>query len=107
MEYLELLSVVQDTTAKEALEMKMEGMQAAFELSERENKNKALNNENKKRKQKDHTVYQTGFDPIPEQKKEIRQYIPPQSHPWKLESFKRYLRSIGKTLEEYEAERAA
>ena len=40
-------------------------------------------------------------------KKERRQYIPPQSHPWKLESFKRYLRSIGKTLEEYEAERAA
>ncbi|MBP8213133.1 MAG: GHKL domain-containing protein [Saprospiraceae bacterium] len=51
MEYLELLSVVQDTTAKEALEMKMEDMQAAFELSERENKITALDNENKKGKQ--------------------------------------------------------
>lgn len=47
------------------------------------------------------------FDSIPEPKKERRQYIPPQSHPWKVESFKRYLRSIGKTLEEYQAEQAA
>lgn len=59
------------------------------------------------RRLKEHDDYSTEFDPIPEQKKERRQYIPPQSHPWKLESFKRYLRSIGKTLEEYEAERAA
>jgi signal transduction histidine kinase len=51
MEYLELLSAVQDTTAKEALEMKMEDMQAAFELSERENKITALDIENKKGKQ--------------------------------------------------------
>jgi signal transduction histidine kinase len=51
MEYLELLSAVQDTTAKEAVEMKMEDMQAAFELSERENKITVLDNENKKGKQ--------------------------------------------------------
>lgn len=56
---------------------------------------------------KEHDYYSKEFDPIPEQKKERRQYIPPQSHPWKLESFKRYLRSVGKTLEEYEAEQTA
>lgn len=46
--YLELLAAVQDTTAKEALEMKMEDMQAAFELSEREKTITALDLENKK-----------------------------------------------------------
>lgn len=55
----------------------------------------------------EHEYHSQEFDQIPEQKKERRQYIPPQSHPWKLESFKRYLRSVGKTLEEYKAERAA
>lgn len=59
------------------------------------------------RRLKEHDYYSKEFDPIPEQKKERRQYIPPQSHPWKLESFKRYLRSVGKTLEEYEAEQTA
>lgn len=59
------------------------------------------------RRLKEHEYYSQEFDPVPEQKKERRQYIPPQSHPWKLESFKRYLRSIGKTLEEYKAEQAA
>lgn len=59
------------------------------------------------RRLKEHDYYSQEFDPIPEQKKERRQYIPPQSHPWKLESFKRYLRSVGKTLEEYEAEQTA
>lgn len=59
------------------------------------------------RKLSKHDYYSQEFDLIPEQKKERRQYIPPQSHPWKLESFKRYLRSIGKTLEEYQAEQAA
>ncbi|MFL2134778.1 ISNCY family transposase, partial [Desemzia sp. FAM 23990] len=47
------------------------------------------------RRLKEHDYYSQEFDPIPEQKKERRQYIPPQSHPWKLESFKRYLRSVG------------
>lgn len=56
---------------------------------------------------KEHEGYSKEFDAIPEQKKERRQYIPPQSHPWKLESFKKYLHSIGKTLEEYEAEQTA
>ena len=51
MEYLELFSAVQDTTAKEALDMKMEDMQAVFELSERESKITALDIENKKGKQ--------------------------------------------------------
>ena len=59
------------------------------------------------RRLKEHDYYSQEFDSIPEQKKERRQYIPPQSHPWKLESFKRYLRSVGKTLKEYEAEQTA
>lgn len=54
-----------------------------------------------------HEVYSEEFDCVPEQKKERRKYIPPQSHPWKLESFKRYLRSINSTLEEYEACKSA
>ncbi|SMH27632.1 Homeodomain-like domain-containing protein [Carnobacterium iners] len=59
------------------------------------------------RRLKEHDYYSQEFDSIPEQKKERRQYIPLQSHPWKLESFKRYLRSVEKTLEEYEAEQTA
>lgn len=59
------------------------------------------------RKLQEHEVYSKEFDPIPEQKKERRKYIPPQSHPWKLESFKKYLQSIGSTLEEYEANKIA
>nr|WP_170170005.1 helix-turn-helix domain-containing protein [Vagococcus elongatus] len=51
--------------------------------------------------------YSEEFDTIPETKKERRKYIPPQSHPWKLESFKRYLRRIESTLEDYEAEKTA
>lgn len=54
-----------------------------------------------------HERYSEEFDCIPETKKERRKYIPPQSHPWKLESFKRYLRSINRTLEEYEASKIA
>ncbi len=44
------------------------------------------------------------FDDVVENKKERRKYIPPQSHPWKLASFKKYLYKLGKSLEEYEAE---
>jgi transposase-like protein len=47
------------------------------------------------------------FDLVAENKKERRKYIPPQSHPWKLASFEKYLRSIGKTLLEYQAEKTA
>lgn len=54
-----------------------------------------------------HETYSKEFDSVPEIKKERRKYIPPQSHPWKLESFKRYLRSINRTFEEYEAEKTA
>lgn len=54
-----------------------------------------------------HDIHSKEFDPIPETKKERRKYIPAQSHPWKLESFKRYLQSIDRTLEEYEAEKTA
>lgn len=53
-----------------------------------------------------HELYSEEFDILPE-KKERPKYIPPQSHPWKLESFKRYLRSIDRTFEEYEAEKTA
>lgn len=56
----------------------------------------------------DHERISSEFDePMPQEKKERRQYIPPQSHPWKLASFNQYLRRIGKTLEEYEAEKTA
>ncbi|MDT2850406.1 ISNCY family transposase [Vagococcus carniphilus] len=55
----------------------------------------------------EHELYSKELDYIPERKKERRKYIPPQSHPWKLESFKRYLRSIDRTIEEYEASKIA
>lgn len=55
----------------------------------------------------EHEQYSKELDSIPERKKERRKYIPPQSHPWKLESFKRYLRSIDRTIEEYEASKIA
>lgn len=54
-----------------------------------------------------HEIYSKEFDSVPYAKKERRKYIPAQSHPWKLESFKRYLRSIDSTIEEYEAEKTA
>lgn len=54
-----------------------------------------------------HERYSEEFDTMPETKKERRKYIPPQSHPWKLESFKRYLRRIDRTIEDYEAEKTA
>lgn len=54
-----------------------------------------------------HELYSKEFDTVPDVKKERRPYIPPQSHPWKLASFKRYLRSIGKTIEDYQSDRTA
>lgn len=59
------------------------------------------------RKLLDHEIYSQEFDQAPENKKERHKYIPPQSHPWKLASFEKYLRSIGKTLLEYQAEKSA
>lgn len=55
----------------------------------------------------EHELSSSEFDMAPEQKKERRQYIPPQSHPWKLASFKQYLRRIGKTLNEYKPDKTA
>lgn len=55
----------------------------------------------------EHELVSNEFDEAPKTKKERRQYIPPQSHPWKLASFIKYLYRIGKTLDEYEAERIA
>ncbi|GFH42879.1 hypothetical protein Hs30E_14300 [Lactococcus hodotermopsidis] len=54
-----------------------------------------------------HEIYSKEFDQPKEGKKEKRKYIPPQSHPWKLASFEKYLRRIGKTLLEYQAENSA
>ena len=54
-----------------------------------------------------HELVSTEFDDVVENKKERRKYIPPQSHPWKLASFKKYLYKLGKSIEEYEAERTA
>lgn len=59
------------------------------------------------RKLLDHEIYSQEFDQAPENKKERPKYIPPQSHPWKLASFEKYLRRIGKTLLEYQAEKSA
>ncbi len=44
------------------------------------------------RKLLEHTLVSNEFDDVVENKKERRKYIPPQSHPWKLASFKKYLR---------------
>ncbi|GFH43135.1 transposase [Lactococcus hodotermopsidis] len=54
-----------------------------------------------------HEIYSEEFDQPKEGKKEKRKYIPQQSHPWKLASFEKYLRRIGKTLLEYQAENSA
>jgi hypothetical protein len=59
------------------------------------------------RKLLDHEIYSQEFDQAPENKKERPKYTPPQSHPWKLASFEKYLRRIGKTLLEYQAEKSA
>lgn len=60
------------------------------------------------RRLKTHETYSKEFDGVSSNiKKERRKYIPPQSHPWKLESFKRYLQSIDRTIEEYETEKTA
>ncbi|MBG9368049.1 hypothetical protein I2503_08100 [Streptococcus mitis] len=48
----------------------------------------------------EHELYSKTFDQPEENKKERRKYIPPQSHPWKLASFTKYLQRIGKTQEE-------
>ena len=55
----------------------------------------------------DHELVSTEFDAVVENKKERRKYIPPQSHPWKLASFKRYLHKLGKSMEDYQAEQTA
>lgn len=49
--------------------------------------------------------YSTEFEQPKECKKERRKYIPPQSHPWKLASFKQYLHKIGKSYEEFHDEK--
>lgn len=59
------------------------------------------------RRLEEHESYSKTFDPLPEIKKEKRQYIPELTHPWKEASFKRYLSRIGKTLEEYHSETSA
>ncbi len=43
------------------------------------------------RKLESHTKYSKEFDVIPEPKKEKKKYIPPMTHPWKLESFNKQL----------------
>lgn len=52
-----------------------------------------------------HEVQSKEFEGREETKKERRKYIPPQSHPWKLASFKQYLHKIGKSYEEFQAEK--
>ncbi|MCL6222803.1 ISNCY family transposase [Streptococcus dysgalactiae subsp. equisimilis] len=52
-----------------------------------------------------HETHSIEFEQPIEIKKERRKYIPPQSHPWKLASFKQYLHKIGKSYEEFQAEK--
>ncbi|VPH51745.1 IS1202 transposase [Streptococcus pneumoniae] len=52
----------------------------------------------------DHELYSKNFEQEPEQKKERRKYIPPQTHPWKLTSFKQYLHKNKKDYEEFTSE---
>ncbi|VHM42964.1 transposase [Streptococcus pyogenes] len=53
----------------------------------------------------EHDKHSAEFERPQKLKKERRQYIPPQSHPWKLASFKNYLRKIGKSYDQYLAEK--
>lgn len=57
------------------------------------------------RKLPKHEKHSKEFEMVPKTKKERRKYIPPQSHPWKLASFKQYLHKIGKSYEEFKRER--
>lgn len=59
------------------------------------------------RKLEQHELISEEFEQEVPKRKKRSKYIPPQSHPWKLASFKRYLQKIGKSLEEYEAEKTA
>lgn len=54
------------------------------------------------RRLESHELQSDTFDEVVEKKKERRPYIPPQSHPWKLASFKRYLYMQNKKLEDYD-----
>lgn len=44
------------------------------------------------RKLETHQKYSKEFDEIPEKEKERKKYIPPMSHPWKLQSFQEQIR---------------
>jgi hypothetical protein len=59
------------------------------------------------RKLLDHEVHSKEFDRPKKEERKRKIYVPPMSHPWKAASFKRYLRKIGKTMEEYECEKAS
>ena len=54
------------------------------------------------RRLESHELQSDTFDEVVEKKKERRPYIPPQSHPWKLASLKRYLYMQNKKLEDYD-----
>ena len=54
------------------------------------------------RRLESHELQSDTFDEVVEKKKERRPYIPPQSHPWKLASFRRYLNKQNKKLEDYD-----
>ncbi|MDI5946651.1 ISNCY family transposase, partial [Streptococcus equi subsp. zooepidemicus] len=57
------------------------------------------------RKLPKHEKHSKEFEMVLKTKKERRKYIPPQSHPWKLASFKQYLHKIGKSYEEFQREK--
>lgn len=60
------------------------------------------------RKLLDHEIYSQEFDQAPEKtKKKDPSILPHNLHLWKLASFEKYLRRIGKTLLEYQAEKSA
>jgi transposase InsO family protein len=53
-----------------------------------------------------HELESPNFD-TPVKKEPKKKYIPPMTHPWKKDSFERYLRKIGKTQEEWNMEHVA
>lgn len=57
------------------------------------------------RRLESHEQHSSEFDEQPVEPKQKRTYIPPMSHPWKRDSFEKYLLKRGITLEEFQKER--
>ena len=58
------------------------------------------------RRLESHERYSAEFDERPVEPKPKRLYVPPMSHPWKRDSFEKYLLKRGITMDEFQEERA-